>query len=85
MLDEPESALSFSACLALLGILKELLADGKSQVIMSTYSPLLAALPGADIYEVGEWGLRPMDWDDLDLVVNWRSFLTEPGRYLRRI
>lgn len=85
MLDEPESALSFSGSLALVGILKDLLAAGGSQVIMSTHSPLLASLPGAKIYEVGPWGLRRSQWDDLDLVSNWRSFMNMPGRYLRHL
>ena len=85
VLDEPESALSFSGCLALMGILKDLMAAGDSQVIRSTHSPLLAALPGADIYEVGPWGLRHSAWDDLDLVTNWRSFMNMPGRYLRHL
>lgn len=84
-MDEPESALSFSGCLALLGHLSELLADGRSQVIMSTHSPLLAALPGAAIYEVGDWGLRRSTWEDADLVRSWRSFLDLPGRFLRHL
>ncbi|PNI09512.1 AAA family ATPase [Arthrobacter sp. AFG7.2] len=85
VLDEPESALSFTGCLTLLAVLKELLAGGHSQVIMSTHSPLLASLPGAQILEVGPWGLRPNNWEDLDLVRNWRSFLESPERYLRHI
>ncbi|PPB49886.1 AAA family ATPase [Arthrobacter pityocampae] len=85
VLDEPESALSFSGCLALLGVLKELVASGKSQVILSTHSPLLAALPSAQIFEVGSWGLRPRQWEDLDLVTNWQAFLTSPQRYLRHL
>ncbi len=85
VLDEPESALSFSGCLALVGILKDLMATGDSQVVLSTHSPLLAALPGADIYEVGPWGLRHSAWDDLDLVTNWRSFMNVPERYLRHL
>ncbi|WP_127131889.1 ATP-binding cassette domain-containing protein [Georgenia sp. SYP-B2076] len=85
LLDEPESALSFSGCLALVGLLKDLVAEGDSQVIMSTHSPLLAALPGADIYEVGDWGLRPTAWEDLDLVTSWRAFLDAPERYLRHL
>ncbi|WP_309108558.1 AAA family ATPase [Arthrobacter sp.] len=56
VLDEPESALSFAGCLSLLSVLKELLAEGNSQVIMSTHSPVLAALPGAQALEVGAWG-----------------------------
>ncbi|MBT2587401.1 AAA family ATPase [Arthrobacter sp. ISL-95] len=85
VLDEPESALSFNGCLSLLSVLKELLAGGKSQVIMSTHSPLLAALPGAQILEVGQWGLRPRQWADLDLISNWRSFMDAPERYLRHL
>lgn len=85
VLDEPESALSFGGCLALLAILKELLADGKSQVLLSTHSPLLAALPGAAILEIGPWGFRERHWDELDLTVNWRSFMNEPDRYLRHL
>ncbi|GAA3401556.1 AAA family ATPase [Pseudarthrobacter polychromogenes] len=85
VLDEPESALSFSGCLSLLGVLKDLLASGESQVIMSTHSPVLAALPGARILEVGPWGLRPRGWEELDLVGSWRSFLDAPQRYLRHL
>jgi predicted ATPase len=85
ILDEPESALSFAGCLALLGLLKEATASGKSQVIMSTHSPLLAALPGAQILELGDWGYRPRAWDELDLVTNWQRFLSAPQRYLKHL
>lgn len=85
VLDEPESALSFSGCLALIGILKDLVATGDSQVILSTHSPVLAAFPGAVIQEVGEWGLRRSEWDDLDLVRNLTLFLDAPGRFLRHV
>ena len=85
VLDEPESALSFSGCLALIGVLKDLVATGKSQVILSTHSPVLAAFPGAAIHEVGEWGLRRSEWSELDLVRNLSLFLDAPGRFLRHI
>jgi predicted ATPase len=83
VLDEPESALSLSGCVALVSALGALLASGDSQVILATHSPVLAALPGAQIYEVGEWGLRPRYWDELALVRNWKSFLAEPEKFLR--
>jgi predicted ATPase len=85
VLDEPESALSFSGCLALIGILKDLVATGKSQVILSTHSPVLAAFPGAVIQEVGPWGLRRSEWAELDLVRNLSLFLDAPGRFLRHV
>lgn len=84
LLDEPESALSLSGCLALLGLLGELVEQG-SQVIVSTHSPVLAVVPGADLYELGEWGIRPSDYDDLELVRSWRGFLDAPERFLRHL
>jgi predicted ATPase len=84
VLDEPESALSFTGSLALLAHLTGLVAGG-SQVVLSTHSPVLAALPGARLLEVGERGLRETPWDETDLVLSWRGFLTAPERYLRRL
>jgi predicted ATPase len=84
VLDEPESALSLSGCLALIGLLRDIVADG-SQVLLSTHSPVLAAYPGADLYEIGDWGIRQSDYDDLDLVRSWRGFLDSPERYLRHL
>ena len=84
VLDEPESALSLPGCLALIGLLRDLVAAG-SQLLLSTHSPILAAYPGADLYEVGEWGIRSSEYDDLDLVRNWRSFLDSPDRFLRHV
>jgi predicted ATPase len=84
VLDEPESALSLPGCLALIGLIQELVENG-SQVILSTHSPILAAYPGADLFEIGDWGIRSCEYDDLDLVRNWRTFLDSPERYLRHL
>lgn len=83
-LDEPEAALSFSSVLVLMGALHDLAGRG-AQVLCATHSPQLAALPDATIFEVGEWGLRRTDWEDLVLVQNWRAYLNGPGRYLRHV
>jgi predicted ATPase len=85
VLDEPESALSFTGCMALLSHLTDLLEDDRNQVILSTHSPLLAGLPGATILEAGEWGLRPSTWEDTELVRQWRDFLDAPRRFLRAL
>jgi predicted ATPase len=84
VLDEPESALSVAGCLALLGLLRDIQGNG-SQIVISTHSPILAAYPDADLYEIGEWGIRASRYDDLDLVRTWRSFLESPQRYLRHL
>lgn len=83
-LDEPESALSFSSSLALVGVLNSLAASG-SQVLCATHSPVVAALPGATVLEFGDWGIRETTWADLDLVRNWRAYLDGPDRYLRHV
>lgn len=85
VLDEPESALSFSGCLALIGLLRSIVETGRGQVVLSTHSPVLAAFPGAVVHEVGEWGVRRSTWADLDLVRDQRAFLAAPERYLRHL
>nr|WP_269778783.1 AAA family ATPase [Microlunatus antarcticus] len=84
-LDEPEAALSFSSTLVLVAQLHELAQTDGAQVVCATHSPVLAALPGATILEVGDWGLRETTWDDLVLVASWRSYLQDPQRYLRHV
>lgn len=83
-LDEPEAALSFQSTLALIAVLQRIVGEG-GQVLCATHSPVLAALPGARILEVGEWGIREAEWADLELVNHWRSFLGSPERYLRHL
>lgn len=83
-LDEPEAALSFTSQLALIAVFTDLV-DAGGQVLCATHSPLLAAVPGATIWEVGDWGLRRVDFDDLGLVLQWRAFLSDPQQFLRRI
>ena len=81
-LDEPESALSFRSSLGLLALLDDLRKEG-SQVVIATHSPILAALPGATVLEIGEWGIRRTTFDELDLVNDWRGFLDDPNTWLR--
>lgn len=84
VLDEPESALSFTASLQLVALMSELGNDG-AQIVCATHSPILASTPGADIVEVGEHGLRRSTWDELELVQHWRRYLDDPNSYLRHL
>lgn len=84
LMDEPESALSFTSCLALVGVLDELARSG-SQVLCASHSPILTALPGATILQVDERGYRPTAWADLEIVDHYRRFLGDPRAYLRHI
>jgi predicted ATPase len=85
VLDEPESALSFSGCLALVGLLHRIATSENQQALVATHSPVIAATPGADIFEVGPWGLRKQSWEELELVLNWQSFLSDRELYLRHV
>ncbi len=83
-LDEPEAALSFSSTLGLISTLHGVVESG-GQVLCATHSPVLAAMPGATILEVGDWGLRRTTWEELELVQHWKAYLDAPGRYLRHV
>jgi predicted ATPase len=83
-MDEPEAARSFRSCLALMALLDEMRGEG-SQVVVATHSPLLVALPGAALLELGDWGIRPAAYADLDLVRSWRTFFDAPEAYLRHL
>ncbi|CAL9421371.1 hypothetical protein SUDANB106_01879 [Streptomyces sp. enrichment culture] len=84
VMDEPEAALSFASCLELIGHIDRLARSG-GQVVCATHSPLLTALPGADVIEVGDHGLRRTAWGELALVDHWRRYLADPGAYLRHV
>ena len=84
ILDEPESALSFRSSLRLLALLHGVQAAG-SQVILATHSPVLAALPGARIYELDGDGFAAREWGDLDLVRDWTAFFDDPARLLHHL
>jgi predicted ATPase len=83
-LDEPEAALSFSSTLGLISALNEV-ASGGGQVLCATHSPVLAAMPGATLLEVGERGQRETTWDELEIVRHWRAYLEAPQCPLRHV
>lgn len=85
VLDEPEAALSFQSVLALVNLLREIAESGTRQAVVATHSPIVAATPGADVYEVDERGIRPVAWEELDLVRHWKRFMQDPQAYLRHL
>nr|AGU10306.1 AAA domain [uncultured organism] len=84
LLDEPESALSFTSSLALVSTLLTV-ASERGQVICATHSPIIAATPGADIIQVDSDGFHRTSWDDLEMVGHWQRFLRSPEQYLRHL
>jgi predicted ATPase len=84
LLDEPETPLSPTRVLALLSLVYEAAREG-SQFIVATHSPILAALPGAQILLFENGTIGPAAYDDLEHVRVTRDFLVAPHRYLRHL
>ncbi|MGD7003527.1 AAA family ATPase [Corynebacterium halotolerans] len=77
-LDEPEAGLSMLRQLELLGTLFHLTEAG-SQAIMTTHSPVLMAIPGAQLLEISGEGVRPRDFEDTEAVRAAREFVADPA------
>jgi predicted ATPase len=84
LLDEPEAPFSFRSVLALMSVLDDLARHG-AQVIRATHSPLLTALPGAQILSLSGEGITACRWSELKLTTNLRRFLEEPDSFLRHL
>ena len=84
VLDEPEAALSFTGQLALIQAMLNGVAAG-AQFILATHSPLLMAFPEALLYQLDVDGLTEHDYDELEVVRLWRSFLDAPARFLHHL
>ena len=83
-LDEPEAPLSPARQLSLLSLLREMV-DADCQLVIATHSPILMALPGAEIWSFDEAPIRRVQWDDLEHVRLTRDFLVNPGAFLRHL
>lgn len=77
LLDEPEAGLSILRQLELLGRLFHL-ADAGSQLIMATHSPVLLAIPGAQILEITAEGILRRTFEDTGAVQAAREFISDP-------
>ena len=85
LLDEPESPLSPQRQLAFLSLLKEMTAQGDSQFIISTHSPILMAFPDATIYSFDHPDLEKIPFDDVEHVRLTKEFLMHPEMFLRHL
>lgn len=78
ILDEPESALSPTKQFEFLKILRNLQRAGRCQVIMATHSPILMALPDADLWQVERFGIRPTRLEETAHFQLYREFVRYP-------
>lgn len=83
-LDEPETPLSPQRQMALIG----LILDGvraNAQFVIATHSPILMALPGAQLLVLDNGAIRECEYEQLEHVTFTRDFLNAPERYLRHL
>lgn len=84
LMDEPEAPLSPQSQLGLLAMIDNMVAQD-AQFIIATHSPLLLALPAAQIFSFDSAPVRAVAYEDLDHVRITRDFLNAPERYLSQI
>jgi predicted ATPase len=82
LLDEPESALSPSSQVAFLRLLQQLEADGYSQFIMATHSPILLAYPGAQLFSFDSSCIEEVEYEDTAHYKLYKQFFTDRTVFL---
>ncbi len=84
IIDEPEGPLSFINQLALISLIKEYSNKG-CQFIIATHSPVLAAIPNADIYELNDCIFNKVPYEELDMIRDLKSFINNPDVFTRNL
>ena len=80
--DEPESALSPTRQVEFLKILRRMQQSGMCQVVMATHSPMLMALPDAELLHLTKYGFAPVTLEETDHYRLWREFCAEPAGFI---
>jgi predicted ATPase len=82
LLDEPENALSPAWQLDLLHLIRCCARRGDVQFIIATHSPILLALPEAEIWSFDAGPIRKVAYEDTDYFRVYRDFLNDREKYL---
>jgi predicted ATPase len=82
LLDEPETALSFTRQLSFLIMLREMVKQD-SQFIIITHSPIISALPEASIYSLDSVVIQKVKYKDIEQFNLMRDFLSNPEMFLK--
>lgn len=84
LLDEPEAALSVSRQLTLLYELHQLAEHG-AQLIVATHSPIVLAVPGAQILRFDENGIEEVTYEETEAYQTMSLFMADRERLLERL
>ncbi|MBL9065033.1 MAG: AAA family ATPase [Sphingopyxis sp.] len=78
ILDEPEAALSPQRQFDFLKILRRMQRAANCQVIMATHSPILMALPDADLWQIEPFVIQPTTVEETAHFKLYREFMLYP-------
>ena len=78
ILDEPEAALSPQRQFDFLKILRRMQRAANSQIIMATHSPILMALPDADLWQIDPYAIQPTTLEETAHYRLYREFILYP-------
>ena len=85
ILDEPEAALSPSRQLATVKLLHDLAYRQECQIFLATHSPILAAIPDAQILQLTSNGIEEIAYEDTELYRTYWAFMKNPGTFIDRL
>ena len=85
LFDEPESALSPQRQLVLLAYMSKLVANGRSQFIIATHSPILLTFPGAQILSFDGDVIQRVNLEDTPHYQITKGILQNPGLYWKHL
>lgn len=85
LFDEPESALSPQRQLVLLAHMSMLVANGKSQFIIATHSPVLLTFPKAQILSFDGEAVREVTLEETSHFQITKGILQNPGVYWKHL
>jgi predicted ATPase len=84
LMDEPETPLSPTSQLALIALIQQAV-DRGSQFIIATHSPILMALPGAEILDINTSPPLAVNWEEVEHVALTKAFLNHPEAFLKHL
>lgn len=85
LVDEPEAALSPQRQLTLLTMITDKIADGQTQLIIATHSPILMTYPGATLLTFDDSQIRRISLEETTHYQLTRGILDASERYWRHL
>jgi predicted ATPase len=85
LIDEPEAALSPARQLSLISLIRQKVKDVDAQFIIATHSPIIMAIPEAEIFHFKDGKIAPITYEETEHYQLTKSFLDNPDLFLRSL